>query len=174
MSKFIIAGAASFLIMGSSPAALAATAADCQALFDKSDINRDGALQSNEASIFLDAMTQAQVRPQDASKVMPDEFMAACQKDAFANINPGLGTAQSSGTAAQADKSIATPAGFMVSNLMGVKVTAQTGETIGDVKDVVLSPQGDATHFIVDIGDTDIEVERSKLDISASESGVKG
>src|SRR5262245_21778396 len=108
MSKFIIAGAASFLIMGSSAAALAAIAADCQALFDKSDINRDGALQSNEASMFLDAMTKAQVRPQDVSKVMPDEFMAACQKNAFADIDPGLGTAQSSGTAATTTSSSAT------------------------------------------------------------------
>jgi ribosomal 30S subunit maturation factor RimM len=194
MSKFIISGAASFLIMGSSAAALAATAADCQALFDKADINRDGALQSNESSVFLNAMTQAQVRPQDASKVMPNEFMAACQKDAFANINPGLGTAQSSGTTGtaaegsstdssqatsqtqqttQAEQAIASPAGFMVSNLIGAKVTSQTGENIGDVKDVVLSPQGDATHVIIDIGEKDIEVERSKIDISATESGMK-
>ena len=180
MSKLMIVSAASVLIMGSSAAALAATsAADCQTLFERADINRDGALQSNEASLYLDAMTQAQVQPQDASKVTVDEFKAACQKDAFANITPGLGTAQSSGATdpaqqtVQADQAIAAPAGFMVSNLIGADVASQTGESIGEVKDVVLSPQGDATHIIVDIGDKDVEVERSKLQVSATESGLK-
>ena len=192
MSKLIIAGAASVLIIGSSPAALAATSsADCQALFDKADVNRDGALQSNEASMFLNAMTQAQAQPQDASKITADEFMVACQKDAFATIDPSLGTAQSSGTAdpaagssaasqttsqsqqnLQADQSITSPAGFMVSNLIGANVTSQSGEKIGDIKDVVLSPQGEATHVIVDVGDKDVEVERSKLKISATENGL--
>ena len=192
MNKLIIAGAASALIIGSSPAALAATSsADCQTLFDKADVNRDGALQSNEASMFLNAMTQAQAQPQDASKITADEFMVACQKDAFATIDPSLGTAQSSGTAdpaagssaasqttsqsqqdLQADQSITSPAGFMVSNLIGANVTSQSGEKIGDIKDVVLSPQGEATHVIVDVGDKDVEVDRSKLKISATENGL--
>lgn len=99
MSKLIIASAATALIMGSSTVALAAaSAADCQALFERADINRDGALQSNEASLFLEAMTQAQVRPQDASNVTPNEFMVACQKDAFVNIDPGMGAAQAGGS----------------------------------------------------------------------------
>src|SRR5688572_5209097 len=186
MNKLIIVSAASILITGSSAAALAATStADCQALFDKADINRDGALQSNEANPFLNAMTQAQVQPQDASKITANEFMAACQKDAFVNIDPGLGTAQSSGSAdpaasdstttttttttgqttdqsqqaVQTDQSIAGPAGFMVSNLIGADISSPAGENIGEVKDVVLSPQGNATHVIVDIGDKDVEIE---------------
>ena len=182
MSKLIIASAASVLIMGSSTATLAATsAADCQALFDKADINRDGSLQSNEASVFLDAMTQAQVRPQDASKVSSDEFMAACQKDAFAKIDPSLGsstTISNQGTGqsqpiVQTEQSIPAPAGVMVSNLIGADIISQTGEKIGQVKDVVLSPQGKATHVIIEVGDKDVEIDRAKLDISATENGLK-
>src|SRR5687768_7942282 len=192
MNKLICVSSPSIMITFSSAAALAATStADCQALFDKADINRDGALQSNEANLFLNAMTQAQVQPQDASKITANEFMAACQKDAFVNIDPGLGTAQSSGTAdpaasdttttgqttdqsqqaVQTDQSIAGPAGFMVSNLIGADISSPAGENIGEVKDVVLSPQGNATHVIVDIGDKDVEIERSNLDIEATEIG---
>jgi sporulation protein YlmC with PRC-barrel domain len=177
MNKLIIASAASILVMGSSAAALAVTStADCQALFEKADINRDGTLQSNEGNLFLNAMTQAQVQPQDASKVTANEFMAACQKDAFVNIDPGLGTAQSSGTAApevQADQAVAAPTGFMISSLIGADISSPAGENIGEVKDVVLSPQGNATHLIVDIGDKDVEVERSRLDVAATENGLK-
>jgi len=56
MRKFIIAGAAGFLITGSSGAALAASAADCQALFDKADINRDGAAVGRLGYAFVAAL----------------------------------------------------------------------------------------------------------------------
>jgi PRC-barrel domain len=104
MNKLIIASAAAALMMGVSVSAYAqATPADCQSLFQRADVNKDGSLQAEEAKVFIDAMNQAQVKPQDASLVKQDEFMQACQKNAFANIDPAtIGTA-ASGTAASTE-----------------------------------------------------------------------
>lgn len=98
MNKLIIASAAAALMIGVSGIATAATPADCQALFQKADINKDGSLQSEEAKVFLDAMSKAQVKPADAALVKRDEFNAACEKDAFVSIDPA--TIGSSETAA--------------------------------------------------------------------------
>jgi sporulation protein YlmC with PRC-barrel domain len=98
MNKLIIASAAAALMIGVSGIATAATPADCQALFQKADINKDGSLQSEEAKVFLDAMSKAQVKPADAALVKQDEFNAACEKDAFVSIDPA--TIGSSETAA--------------------------------------------------------------------------
>jgi len=94
-------------MIGSSGLATAATPADCQTLFQKADINKDGSLQSEEAKVFLDAMDKAQVKPADAAMVKQDEFMAACQKDAFASIDPAsIGSSQTA--AAPAEQPAAT------------------------------------------------------------------
>jgi PRC-barrel domain len=107
MNKFIIASAAAALMIGTSGIATAATPADCQALFQKADLNKDSSLQAEEAKVFLDAMNQAQVKPVDAALVKQDEFMTACEKDAFASIDPAsIGSAQT--TAAPAEQPAAT------------------------------------------------------------------
>ena len=107
MNKFIIASAAAALMIGTSGIATAATPADCQALFQKADLNKDSSLQVEEAKVFLDAMNQAQVKPVDAALVKQDEFMTACEKDAFASIDPAsIGSAQT--TAAPAEQPAAT------------------------------------------------------------------
>jgi hypothetical protein len=107
MNKLIIASAAAALMMGVSGIATAATPADCQTLFQKADINKDGSLQSEEAKVFLDAMSKAQVKPADATLVKQDEFMAACQKDAFASIDPAsIGSSETA--AAPAEQPAAT------------------------------------------------------------------
>src|SRR5918992_944105 len=100
MNKLIIASAAAALMMGVSASAFAqATQQDCQSMFQKADVSKDGSLQAEEAKVFLDAMNQAQVQPQNASLVTQDEFMQACQKNAFANIDPNtIGTAAATGT----------------------------------------------------------------------------
>jgi hypothetical protein len=101
MSRLIIASAAAALMLGvSAPAFAQATPADCQNLFQRADVNMDGSLQAEEAKVFLDAMNKAEVKPQDASMVKQEEFMAACQKNAFVNIDPAtIGTAAATGTA---------------------------------------------------------------------------
>jgi hypothetical protein len=107
MNKFIIASAAAALMIGTSGVATAAAPADCQALFQKADLNKDGSLQAEEAKVFLDAMNQAEVKPVDAALVKQDEFMTACEKDAFASIDPAsIGSAQT--TAAPAEQPAAT------------------------------------------------------------------
>ena len=107
MNKLIITSAAAALMIGASGIATAATPADCQTLFQKADINKDGSLQSEEAKVFLDAMDKAQVKPADAAMVKQDEFMAACEKDAFASIDPAsIGSSQTA--AAPAEQPAAT------------------------------------------------------------------
>ncbi|HKG72871.1 MAG TPA: PRC-barrel domain-containing protein [Aestuariivirgaceae bacterium] len=114
MNKLIITSAAAALMIGASGIATAATPADCQTLFQKADINKDGSLQSEEAKVFLDAMDKAQVKPADAAMVKQDEFMAACEKDAFASIDPAsIGSSQTAAApaeqpAATTDQSAAT------------------------------------------------------------------
>jgi hypothetical protein len=107
MNKLIITSAAAALMIGTSGIATAATPADCQALFHKADINKDGSLQTEEAKVFLEAMDKAQVKPADAAMVKQDEFMAACEKDAFASIDPAsIGSSQTA--AAPAEQPAAT------------------------------------------------------------------
>jgi hypothetical protein len=67
---------------------IAIAAADCQSMFQRADVNRDGALRADEAQLFTDAMAQAQLSPQDASSITQDEFLSACRQNAFANIDP--------------------------------------------------------------------------------------
>jgi hypothetical protein len=107
MNKLIITSAAAALMIGTAGIATAATPADCQALFQKADINKDGSLQTEEAKVFLDAMDKAQVKPADAAMVKQEEFMAACEKDAFASIDPAtIGSSQTA--AAPAEQPAAT------------------------------------------------------------------
>lgn len=107
MNKLLITSAAAALMIGTSGIATAATPADCQSLFQKADINKDGSLQTEEAKVFLDAMDKAQVKPADAAMVKQDEFMAACEKDAFASIDPAtIGSSQTA--AAPAEQPAAT------------------------------------------------------------------
>jgi len=225
MNKLIIASAAAALMIGTSGIAAAATPADCQALFQKADINKDGSLQSEEAKVFLEAMDKAQVKPADAAMVKQDEFMAACQKDAFAGIDPAtIGssqkaaataeqpaattdqsaaatTDQSSGaatttepaatseqtttattdqsqqpataTTATTEEALAIPEGYMASDIMGATVYSANNENLGDIKDVILASNGQATHAIIDAGDKDVAVELSQLKIAATDSGLK-
>jgi sporulation protein YlmC with PRC-barrel domain len=168
-------------------------------MFQNADANKDGSLQADEARVFLDAMNQAQVAPKDASMITQDEFVMACQKDAFANIDPAtIGTGQSAATpeqpaasdapaataeqpaeqpaaaeaAQQPEQVLASPEGFMVSNLLGATIYSGNDENIGELKDVVFS-EGQATHFIIEVEDRNVEVERSQLKIVATEGGLK-
>ncbi len=111
MNKLIITSAAAALMIGASGIATAATPADCQTLFQKADINKDGSLQSEEAKVFLDAMDKAQVKPADAAMVKQDEFMAACEKDAFASIDPAsIGATQTAAAPAEEPAATTEPA----------------------------------------------------------------
>jgi hypothetical protein len=240
MNKYIVASAAAALMFGASATAFAqASAEDCQSMFQRADVNKDGSLQAEEAKVFLDAMNQAQVKPQDASMVKQDEFMAACQKNAFVNIDPatigvaatdsgttttGQGTAttdqsaagttateqpattstdqSATGTTATTDQSatgttattdqtastdttaagqqeqaLAAPSGLLASNLIGTTVYSQDDQSIGDINDIILSQEGQATQVIVGVGgflgmgEKDVVLDMSKLQIAATDDG---
>jgi hypothetical protein len=248
MNKYIVASAAAALMFGASATAFAqASAEDCQSMFQRADVNKDGSLQADEAKVFLDAMNQAQVKPQDASMVKQDEFMAACQKNAFVNIDPatigvaatdsgttttGQGTAttdqsaagtttteqpaattdqSATGTTATTDQSatttttdqsatgttattdqtastdttaagqqeqaLAAPSGLLASNLIGTTVYSQDDQSIGDINDIILSQEGQATQVIVGVGgflgmgEKDVVLDMSKLQIAATDDG---
>jgi hypothetical protein len=248
MNKYIVASAAAALMFGASATAFAqASAEDCQSMFQRADVNKDGSLQADEAKVFLDAMNQAQVKLQDASMVKQDEFMAACQKNAFVNIDPatigvaatdsgttttGQGTAttdqsaagtttteqpaattdqSATGTTATTDQSatttttdqsatgttattdqtastdttaagqqeqaLAAPSGLLASNLIGTTVYSQDDQSIGDINDIILSQEGQATQVIVGVGgflgmgEKDVVLDMSKLQIAATDDG---
>jgi len=255
MNKLIIASAAAVLMLGTSASAFAASAADCQTMFQKADVNKDGSLQAEEAKIFVDAMTKAQVQPKDAALVTQDEFSMACQKDAFANIDPNMigttatteqpatttdqaasGTATTTtttdpaasetattttttdpaatGTAttdqsaatqptttdesttgeaapdqtaatttttaeqpATGEQALAAPTGLLASNLIGTTVYSQDDQSIGDINDIILSQEGQASQVIVGVGgflglgEKDVVLDMSKLQIAATDDG---
>jgi len=260
MNKLIIASAATALMLGvSAPAFAQATPADCDNLFQRADVNKDGSLQADEAKLFVDAMNKAQIKPQDASMIKKDEFLAACQKNAFADIKPetigaasttGAATTDQSastttttqqpattttdqtqtgtaattdqsqtGTAATTDQSastattaeqpattdqsqttttttaetqpattdqsstqpteqaLAAPEGFLASNVIGATVYSQDDQSIGDINDIILSPEGQPSQVIVGVGgflglgEKDVVLDMSKLKIAATDSG---
>jgi hypothetical protein len=259
MNKLIIASAATALMLGvSAPAFAQATPADCDNLFQRADVNKDGSLQADEAKLFVDAMNKAQIKPQDASMIKKDEFLAACQKNAFADIKPETvgaasttgaastdqsastttttqqpaatttdqtqtGTAATTdqsqtGTAATTDQSasttttaeqpattdqsqtttttaetqpattdqsstktteqaLAAPEGFLASNIIGATVYSQDDQSIGDINDIILSPEGQPSQVIVGVGgflglgEKDVVLDMSKLKIAAMDSG---
>ena len=102
MRKLLLASAAGLLLAGVSGPALSATAEECQAKFEAADTNKDGALKVEEATLFMDAVTKAQIQLKEASVISRDEFASACEKDVFANVTvPAAGQSTAAAPAEQ-------------------------------------------------------------------------
>lgn len=62
------------------------TAAQCEALFDKADIDHDGSLAQHEDPMWQEHLTRIERLPKDTMIIHKDDFMAACEKGAFDNM----------------------------------------------------------------------------------------
>ena len=84
MKKFVIATAA-VLGLGIAVPVHAASEIDCMVMWDKADVNRNGTLEGNEATTYLDAIRKSAKRYQmkTIGELSSTEFMAACKDDAF-------------------------------------------------------------------------------------------
>ncbi|CAN5410590.1 hypothetical protein BH10PSE7_BH10PSE7_34420 [soil metagenome] len=77
------AALAALITLAAAVPAYAASEADCKAMFEKADMNKDSTLAQDEADGFVKAMTGAGTKPKDATMMSMDEFMSECSKGTF-------------------------------------------------------------------------------------------
>jgi hypothetical protein len=77
MKKLVMAGIAF--------PAHAANEIDCMVMWDKADVNRNGILEGDEATAYLDAIRKSikKVWNENPDQLSAAEFMAACADDVF-------------------------------------------------------------------------------------------
>jgi hypothetical protein len=79
--------------------------------------------------------------------------------------------------AGQQEQALAAPSGLLASNLIGTTVYSQDDQSIGDINDIILSQEGQATQVIVGVGgflgmgEKDVVLDMSKLQIAATDDG---
>jgi hypothetical protein len=71
--------------------AFAATDADCQALWTKADVNKDGVLSDAEAMRYAAAMRVREAKMPADGKLTQAAFMDACKADVYAPATPDPG-----------------------------------------------------------------------------------
>jgi hypothetical protein len=67
--------------------AMAASKADCTAMWSKADTNNIGHISGKEAAIYMDAMQMSGWTTAAADRIAVEEFMAACIADVFKNAS---------------------------------------------------------------------------------------
>jgi len=84
MQKLVIA-TATVLVLGIVIPAHAAREMDCMVMWDKADVNKNGILQGDEATAYLDAIRKSgkKYEMRTRGQLSSTEFMAACKDDAF-------------------------------------------------------------------------------------------
>ena len=84
MKKLIIA-MATVSVLGTAVPARAANEIDCMVMWDKADVNKNGTLEGNEATAYLEAIRKSgkTYEMQTVGELSSTEFMAACKADAF-------------------------------------------------------------------------------------------
>jgi hypothetical protein len=86
MKKLCGATAMAFALGFPSPA-MAASKADCTAMWNKADANNIGYISGKEAAIYLDAMQTSGRITAAADRIAVEEFMTACMADVFKNAS---------------------------------------------------------------------------------------
>jgi hypothetical protein len=84
MKKLVIAAAA-ILGLGIAIPVHAASEIDCMVLWEKADVNKNGTLEGNEATAYLDAIRKSgkKYELKTVGQLSSTEFMVACIDDAF-------------------------------------------------------------------------------------------
>ena len=84
MKKLVLATAA-VLGLGIAIPAHAASEIDCMVMWDKADVNKNGTLEGNEATDYLDTIRKngKKYEMRTFGQLGSTEFMAACKDDAF-------------------------------------------------------------------------------------------
>ncbi len=86
MKQFLFAGSALVFAFGFATPVFAASAADCQAMWAKADVDHDGAIDGDEIGPYAKAAKKAGLHIADDNKITQAEFMPACEKDVFAGL----------------------------------------------------------------------------------------
>jgi hypothetical protein len=86
MKKLCGATAMAFALGFPSPA-MAASKADCTAMWNRADANNIGYISGKEAAIYLDAMQTSGRTTAAADRIAVEEFMPACMADVFKNAS---------------------------------------------------------------------------------------
>jgi hypothetical protein len=83
--KKLVAAIALVLGLAIAIPAYAAREIDCMAMWYKADVDKNGVLQGEEATVYLDAIRKSDKRPdmKTANALSSNEFMAACKDDTF-------------------------------------------------------------------------------------------
>ena len=84
MKKLVIAAVA-VIGLGLATPAHAASEIDCMVMWDKADLNKNGILDGDEATAYLDAIKKSvkKYRMKTINQLSAAEFMAACTDDVF-------------------------------------------------------------------------------------------
>ena len=67
--------------------AMAASEADCKAMWDKADTSNSGHISGKKAAFYIDAMDISGRITVAADRIAAEEFMTACMADVFKNAN---------------------------------------------------------------------------------------
>jgi hypothetical protein len=160
---------------------------DCQELFRKSDLNRDGELGTDELTSLRNSISAANVEQIDPAAVSYDEFMIACRKGVFASTEdegrewsqplPQIQSSQGDIEEPQHQWG-KLPDGIRVTHLMGMPVYTVDDEHIGRLRDVLVSSDARNTQFILGIGgflgmgEQYVTVEMSQLKFISRKEGL--
>lgn len=83
----LLGATAVVIALGFAVPALAASEADCKAMWNKADASNSGYISGKAAAIYMDAMEMYGRITAAADRIAAQEFMAACVADVFRNAN---------------------------------------------------------------------------------------